>query len=128
MYFTNLKAINYQLSTINYFAIYKNVLHELYLIKIILTKSRPLLWSRTVLNAYQIKLCEDLNFMYKFKNKQKSNIFNDTINQRYWLNGTIKKPVHQYPTQFSIRNFSVRKFSLRSTKYSISVRGPKICN
>ena len=128
MYFTNLKAINYQLSTINYFAIYKNVLHELYLIKIILTKSRPLLRSRTVLNAYQIKLCEDLNFMYKFKNKQKSNIFNNTINQRYWLNGIIKKPVHQYPTQFSIRNFSARKFSLRSTKYSISVRGPKICN
>ena len=42
-----------------------------------------LLRSLTALNVYQIKLYEHLNFMYKFKNKQKSKIFNDTINQRY---------------------------------------------
>ena len=53
--------------------------------------------------------------MYKFKNKQTPKIFNDIID-------TL---VHQYPTKFSKVNFSVRRFALRSTKYSISVRGPK---
>ena len=60
--------------------------------------------------------------MYKFKNKQTPNdtkqIFNDIIDT----------PAHQYPTKFSKANFSVKRFALRSTKYSISVRGPKIWN
>ena len=56
--------------------------------------------------------------MYKFKNKQTPKIFN----------GIIDTPVHQYPTKFLKANFSVKQFALRSTKYSILVRGPKIWN
>ena len=56
--------------------------------------------------------------MYKFKNKQTPKIFNDIIDT----------PVHQYPTKFSKANFSVKWFALGSTKYSISVRGPKTWN
>ena len=61
---------------------------------------------------------EYLNFMYKFKNQQAPKIFNDII----------ETPIHQYPTKFSKANFSIKQFPFRSTKYSISVRGPKIWN
>ena len=56
--------------------------------------------------------------MYKFKHKQTPKIFNDIIDT----------PVHQYPAKFFKANFSVKWFALRSNKYSISVRGPKIWN
>ena len=56
--------------------------------------------------------------MYKFKNNQTPKKFNDII----------KKPIHQYPIQFSKDNFSAKKFSIRSTKYSVSIRGSKIWN
>ena len=56
--------------------------------------------------------------MYKSKNKQPPKIFNDII----------KKPIHQYPTQFSKDNFSAKTFSLGSTKYLISIRGSKFLN
>ena len=56
--------------------------------------------------------------MCKFKNKLTPKIFND-------INDT---PIHQYPTKFSKANFSVKRFTLRGTKYSISVRRPKIWN
>ena len=83
-----------------------------------LSHSRPLLRSLSALNVYQINLYQHLNFMHKFKNKQTPKIFNDIIDT----------PVLQYPTKFSKANFSVKRFTLRSTKYSISVRGPKIWN
>ena len=56
--------------------------------------------------------------MYKFKNKQTPKIFNNIIDTT----------VHQNPTKFSKAKFSVKRFALRSTKYSVSVRGPKIWN
>ena len=61
---------------------------------------------------------QHLNFMYKFKNKHTSKIFNDIIDT----------PFHHYTTKFSKANFSVRRYVLGSTNYSISVRGPKIWN
>ena len=82
-----------------------------------LSHSRLLLRSLNALNVYQINLYQHLN-MYKFKNKQTPKIFNDIID-------TL---VHQYPTKFSKANFSIKRFALRRTKYSISVRGPKIWN
>ena len=81
-----------------------------------LSHSRPLLQSFNVLNVYQINLDQHLNFIYKFKNKQTPKVFNDIIDT----------PVYQYITKFSKANFSVKWFVLRSTKYSISVRRPKI--
>ena len=40
----------------------------------------------------------------------------------------FEKPDHKYPTQFSEINYKQKKFSLTSSKYSLSVRGPKIWN
>ena len=59
--------------------------------------------------------------MSKFKNKQ-------TPNDTKQIFNIIDTPAHQYPAKFSKANFSVQRFALRSTKYSISVRGPKIWN
>ena len=81
-----------------------------------LSHSRPLLRSLNVLNVYQIILYQHLNFMYKFKNKQTPKIFNNIIDT----------PVHQYPTKSSKANLNVKKVALRSTKYSISIRGPNL--
>ena len=104
-YFTKLKTVHYQQKHAARTIFNQNKLSH----------SRPLLRSLNALNVYQINLYQHLNFMYKFKNKQTLKIFNDIID-------TL---VHQYPTKFSKVNFSVRRFALRSTKYSISVRGPK---
>ena len=56
--------------------------------------------------------------MYKFKHSQTPSIFNNVF----------EKPDHKYPTQFSEINYQQKKFSLTSSKYSLSVRGPKIWN
>ena len=40
----------------------------------------------------------------------------------------IKRPEHRYPTSFSSLSFTLKPYSLNSTKYSISVRGPKLWN
>ena len=56
--------------------------------------------------------------MYKFKHSQTPSIFNNVF----------EKPDHKYPTQFSEINYKQKKFSLTSSKYSLSVRGPKIWN
>ena len=86
--------------------------------KNILSHSSPLLRSLNALNVNQINLYQYINFTYKSKNKYTPRIFNDII----------KKPIQQYQTQFSKDNFRVKKFSLRSTKYSVSIRGSKIWN
>ena len=44
------------------------------------------------------------------------------------FNVLIKKPEHKYPTKFSKICFSLKAFSLKTTKYVISYRGPKIWN
>ena len=44
------------------------------------------------------------------------------------FNEIIKKPFHKYPTKFSENCFSLKDISLKSTKYCISFRGPRICN
>ena len=38
----------------------------------------------------------------------------------------IKRPDHKYPTKFSQSNFNLKRYSLNSTKYSISIREPKL--
>ena len=55
--------------------------------------------------------------MYKLNTNQAPSIFNDLI----------KKPEHKYPTKFSKICFSLKAF-LKTTKYAISYRGPKIWN
>ena len=107
-YFTKLKTVNYQQKHAARIIFNQNKLSH----------SRFLLRSLNTLNVHQINFYQHLSFMYKFKNKQTPKTFNDIIDA----------PVHQYPAKFSKANFSVKQFALRSTKYSISVRGPKIWN
>ena len=38
----------------------------------------------------------------------------------------IKKPQQKYPTNFSNLNYSIKKYSLKTTKYSVSFRGPTL--
>ena len=83
-----------------------------------LTHSKPLFENLNALNAYQTNIYQHLNFMHKFINNQIPSIFNDFI----------KRPNHKYPTNFSQSSFYLKKYSLNSTKYSISIRGPKLWN
>ena len=80
-----------------------------------LTHSRPLLRALHALNVYQINLYQHLNFMYKLNTNQVPSTFNDLIKQ-------------EYPTKFSKICFSLKAFSLKTSKYAISYRGPKIWN
>ena len=83
-----------------------------------LTHSKPLFENLNALNAYQTNIYQHLNFMHKFINNQIPSIFNDFI----------KRPNHKYPTNFSQSSFYLKKYSLNSTKYSISLGGPKLWN
>ena len=107
-YFTKLKPIHYQ---------QKHTARILFG-EDCLTHSRPLLRSLSAFNIYQINIYQHANFMYKFKHSQTPSIFNNVF----------EKPDHKYPTQFSEINYKQKKFYLTSSKYSISVRGPKIWN
>ena len=44
------------------------------------------------------------------------------------LDDMFEKPSHKYPTRSSEVSYTYKKFSLNSSKYSISIRGPKIWN
>ena len=44
------------------------------------------------------------------------------------LSDLIKRPDHKYPINFSQSSFYLKSYSLNSTKYSISIRGPKLWN
>ena len=127
-----IQLFNYAYSYLNYANIawgstYRTKLktiyfHQKHAVRIVfnedkLTHSRPLLRALHALNVYQINLMH-LNFMYKLNTNQLPSIFNDLI----------KKPEHKYPTKFSKICFSLKAFSLKTTKYAISYRGPKIWN
>ena len=81
-----------------------------------LTHSKPIFKNLNVLNVYQINIYQHLNFMHKFINNQIPSIFSDFI----------KRLNHKYPTNFSQSHFYLKKYSLNCTKYSISIRGPKL--
>lgn len=78
---------------------------------------RSLLRSHA-LNVYKINLYHYFNFMQKFNSSQSPIIFNDLIEK---LNRTSRK-------NFSDKNFILKEYSVNSSKYSVSVRGPKIWN
>ena len=44
------------------------------------------------------------------------------------FSNTFKQPDHKYPTKFSICNYSLKKHSLKSSKFAVSYRGPKLRN
>ena len=59
-----------------------------------------------------------MNFTHKFISNQIPSIFSDFIKRRN----------HKYPTNFSQPRVYLKRYSLNSTKYSISIRGPKLWN
>ena len=83
-----------------------------------LNHSKPLFENLIALNVYQLNIYQHLNFMHKFINNQTPSIFSDFI----------KRPNYKYPTNFSQSRFYLQRYSLNSKKYSISIRGPKLCN
>ena len=83
-----------------------------------LTNSKPLFEILSALNMYQINLHQYLNFMHKFINNQILSRFSDLI----------KKPDHKYHTNISQLSFYLKIYSLKSTKYFISIREPKLWN
>ena len=83
-----------------------------------LCHSRPLLQRLNALNVYQIKLFQHINFMHRLSI--------DGLPKHF--NNTFKKPDHKYPTKFSICNYSLKKHSLKSSKFAVSYRGPKLWN
>ena len=64
----------------------------------------------------------------KFVSKSKLNRTIPELNRNIpeVFHETIKKPNHKYPTTFSNLNYSIKKYYLKSTKYSVSYRGPTI--
>ena len=83
-----------------------------------LTHSKPLFENLNALNVYQINIYQHLNFMQKCINNHIQSIFSDLIKRSY----------HKYPTNFSQLSFYLKRYSLNSTKYSISIHGPKLWN
>ena len=79
---------------------------------------QPLLKNLNALNVYQINLFQGLNFMHRIKMGNIPEVFHETI----------KKLNHKYPTTFSNLIYSINKYSLKSTKYSVSYRGPTLWN
>ena len=68
---------------------------------------------------HQINIYRNLvNFMHRLINNRIPSILSDLI----------KRPDHKYPINFSQSSFYLKSYSLNSTKYSISIRGPKLWN
>ena len=83
-----------------------------------LCHSRPLLRRLNALNVYQINLFHHLDFLHRLSM--------DNLPKNF--NNTFKKPERKYPTKFSICNYRLKKHSLKSSKFGVSYRGPKLCN
>ena len=83
-----------------------------------ITHSKSLFESLNALNIYQININQQLHFMHGLINNQIPSIFSDLI----------KRTDHKYHTNFSQSSFYLKRYSLNSTKYSISIRGPKLWN
>ena len=83
-----------------------------------LTHSKPIFENLNALNVYQINIYQHLNSMHKFINNQIPSIFSDPI----------KRSDHKYPTNFSQSSSYLKRYPLNSTKYSLSIRGPKLRN
>ena len=83
-----------------------------------LNNSKPLFENLNALKVYQINIYQHLNFIHKLINNQIPSIFSDFI----------KRPDHNYPTNVLQSRFYLKRYSLNSTKYSVSIRGPKLWN
>ena len=82
-----------------------------------LTHARPLMNQLKALNVYQINLYQIASFMYQVKNGSIPKIFSNDFSS----------VEHSYPTRFFRKNFQLPR-SLKTSRFSIISRGPKIWN
>ena len=82
-----------------------------------LAHSRPLLKNLNALNVYQVNLYQVASFMYQVKNGTIPKIFNESFSA----------VDHSYPTRFANNSFQLPRSS-KTSKFSITLRGPKLWN
>ena len=82
------------------------------------TPSKPLMKKLNILNIYQLNIYQTLSFMFKTKQNTTPAIFQQKFK-------TIN---HKYPTKFSANNLLIPNQKLKSSRFSISARGPTIWN
>ena len=82
-----------------------------------LAHSRPLLKNLNALNVYQVNLYQVASFMYQMKHNTTPMIFNESFSN----------VDHSYPTRFATNSFQLPRSS-RTSKFSITLRGPKLWN
>ena len=82
-----------------------------------LAHSRPLLKKLNALNVYQVNLYQVASFMYQMKHNTSPKIFNESFSN----------VEHFYPTRFATNSFQLPRSS-KTSKFSITLRGPKLWN
>ena len=71
-----------------------------------------------ILNVYQLNIIQTTTFMLKIKLNLTPNVFLNKFKQ-------IK---HKFPTVYSCNNLVIPQMQLKISKYSITIRGPKLWN
>ena len=79
-----------------------------------ISSSEPILLSLNVLNIYQIKILQSVQFMDKIKNK----------NTPYTFLKLFIVPCHAYPANVSLINFPVPQKLLKTSWFAVPGRGP----
>ena len=80
--------------------------------------TKQLFQSNKILNVYKLNIVNVATFLYKVNPKTAPNIFLSRF----------QKPSHSYPTRFSELNYVQPTSKIKTSKYSISIRGPYIWN
>ena len=79
---------------------------------------KPLMEKLNILNVYQLNIKQTTVLMLKIKLNLTPNVFLNKFKQ-------IK---HKYPTAYASNNFVMPQKQLKISKYSITIRGPKLSN
>ena len=80
--------------------------------------TKQLFQSNKVLNVYKVNMVNVVTFMYKVNPKAASNVFLSRFH----------RPLHSYLTRFCELNYVQATHNIKTSKYSISIRGPYIWN
>ena len=83
-----------------------------------LKHTKQLFQLNKILNVYKLNIVNVATFMLKVTTKTAPNIFLSRF----------QKPSHSYPARFSELNYVQPTHNIKTSKYSISIRGPYIWN
>ena len=78
--------------------------------------TKQLLQSDKILNAYPLNILNAAGFMYEVNQKTAPNVFLSRL----------QKPCHFCPTRFSELNYVQPVHNIKTSKFSISIRGSYI--